>query len=221
MTTEKKIQSNRRNALKSTGPKTKRGIAHSRINAMTHGLSASAILIPGENPSDFENLHQVFLDSYDPMNASEAELVRQLTMSAWKLRRSDMIESYLFRLGGDARTEPMGDEDIKRSPSDMIGSAFKKMWKDRLVLSDNMEIPSPLYAPIRPEQGGFGVTGSKNTVDRFHAFTQLLRYQGSSERSFYRALQALEHLQEKRAQLEPLVEILPAISNQSADCATK
>jgi hypothetical protein len=41
MTSQRKIESNRRNAKLSTGPKTERGKAASRVNATKHGLSAA------------------------------------------------------------------------------------------------------------------------------------------------------------------------------------
>jgi hypothetical protein len=41
MTSEKRIAANRRNALRSTGPRTQDGKSRSRLNAVKHGLAAS------------------------------------------------------------------------------------------------------------------------------------------------------------------------------------
>ncbi len=41
MVSEKRLAANRRNALRSTGPRTSEGKARSRLNAIKHGLSAS------------------------------------------------------------------------------------------------------------------------------------------------------------------------------------
>jgi hypothetical protein len=49
MTSDKKAQTNRQNALKSTGPKTPEGKASVRHNALKHGLLAQEVLLPEED----------------------------------------------------------------------------------------------------------------------------------------------------------------------------
>jgi hypothetical protein len=49
MTSEKKAEANRRNALKSTGPKTPEGKAAVSLNALKHGLLSQEILLPRED----------------------------------------------------------------------------------------------------------------------------------------------------------------------------
>jgi hypothetical protein len=46
MTTQAKIDANRRNATKSTGPKTAAGKARVSLNALKHGLSAQTMVLP-------------------------------------------------------------------------------------------------------------------------------------------------------------------------------
>jgi hypothetical protein len=45
MTTYRQIEANRRNALKSTGPKTETGKKTSRCNAVRHGLTAETRML--------------------------------------------------------------------------------------------------------------------------------------------------------------------------------
>ena len=46
MTTERQAESNRQNALKSTGPKTEEGKETSRRNALKHGLAGAGVVLP-------------------------------------------------------------------------------------------------------------------------------------------------------------------------------
>jgi len=49
MSSDKQVQANRRNALKSTGPRTPEGKAAVRQNALRHGLLSKETLLPGED----------------------------------------------------------------------------------------------------------------------------------------------------------------------------
>ena len=57
MSTEKQIEANRRNAQRSTGPKTPERKARSALNALQHGIRSSLAVIPGESPENFETLY--------------------------------------------------------------------------------------------------------------------------------------------------------------------
>ena len=56
MTSEKQAEANRRNALKSTGPKTPEGKSTVRHNALRHGLLSRDILLPGEDEDALREL---------------------------------------------------------------------------------------------------------------------------------------------------------------------
>ena len=54
MTSLRQIESNRRNALRSTGPKTEAGKQRSSKNAVRHGLTAETVIEPFEDPEDYK-----------------------------------------------------------------------------------------------------------------------------------------------------------------------
>jgi hypothetical protein len=49
MTSDRKAEANRQNALKSTGPKTLEGKTAVRLNAVKHGLLSDQVLLPDED----------------------------------------------------------------------------------------------------------------------------------------------------------------------------
>ncbi len=55
MASERQIAANRQNGKKG-GPKTPRGKAASSMNRLTHGARSECVIIPGENPEEYEAL---------------------------------------------------------------------------------------------------------------------------------------------------------------------
>jgi hypothetical protein len=53
MTSYRQIEANRRNALKSTGPKAEAGKQVSRRNALRHGLTAQTVISALEDAEDY------------------------------------------------------------------------------------------------------------------------------------------------------------------------
>ena len=101
MPSQKQIHANRRNALKSTGPKSEEGKAQSRMNALRHGLTAAQAVLPHENEDDYEKLREGMLESYAPENSAETALVEELTNAYWRLLRLHRVENqYWDHLGG-------------------------------------------------------------------------------------------------------------------------
>ena len=56
MATPAQIEANRRNAQRSTGPRSVEGKAVSRFNALKSGIDAKSLVIPGEDPAELEAL---------------------------------------------------------------------------------------------------------------------------------------------------------------------
>src|SRR5262249_42945464 len=75
MTSLRKIEANRRNALKSTGPVTPEGKERSRCNAVRHGLTAETVIAVLESSADYQALEAGVIFDYDAETAVERELV--------------------------------------------------------------------------------------------------------------------------------------------------
>lgn len=98
MTSEKQVQANRRNVLKSTGPKTSEGKAAVRLNATTHGLRSQEILLPGEDEAAFEELSAHLRAELQPVGELEGLLVDRIIAAHWRLRRLGRVEAGIFVL---------------------------------------------------------------------------------------------------------------------------
>ena len=61
MASNKQHEANRANAKNSTGPRTQKGKARSRLNSRKHGLAAKTLIIVGEHADDFDELRAAHL----------------------------------------------------------------------------------------------------------------------------------------------------------------
>jgi hypothetical protein len=87
MATERQILANRRNALKSTGPKTPRGRAVVRMNSLKHGLNAKTLILPGESRADYKALLHKLESVHQPTTPRERKLVIESAKALWRARR--------------------------------------------------------------------------------------------------------------------------------------
>jgi hypothetical protein len=96
MTSDRKVAANRRNAQKSTGPRTLSGKATASMNALKHGLCSRKPLIPGENEAEFTAFTNDWVDHLKPAGPHQSLLAEQIIMSSWQLKRVPQLEAGLF-----------------------------------------------------------------------------------------------------------------------------
>lgn len=85
---EKKLAANRRNAQRSTGPKTPAGKSISKWNSIKHGLLAkSAVISECEDQEKFEHLLLVLRAELQPCSIVEEMLVERIAYEYWYLGR--------------------------------------------------------------------------------------------------------------------------------------
>src|SRR4028119_2437075 len=96
MTSEKQIQANRRNAQRSTGPKTPEGKAAVRLNANKHGLRSQEVLLPGEDEDALKELDENLRAELQPVGELENLLVDGIVTAYWRLRRLRRVEAGIF-----------------------------------------------------------------------------------------------------------------------------
>jgi hypothetical protein len=101
----KQIVANRRNAQKSTGPKTPNGQAISKANALKHGILSQEVVVQGrcikEKFGEFTDLRQRFLEDLKPVGPLEEMMVDKIVTTYWRLRRALKAESGEIALSVD------------------------------------------------------------------------------------------------------------------------
>jgi anti-sigma-K factor RskA len=105
MNSYRQIEANRRNALKSTGPKTEAGKEVSRRNAVRHGLTAETVIGALEDADDYQAFEAAITADYDAQSTVERELVR-LASVLWRLQRATTMETRLFEIQSRPLAEP-------------------------------------------------------------------------------------------------------------------
>ena len=97
MATQKQIEANRRNALKSTGPSTPEGKARSSRNALTHSLNASDLLLQSEDLECYRQRLEEATAEFQPSTFSERDLVHRFVLTSIRLDRAARAEAQTVR----------------------------------------------------------------------------------------------------------------------------
>ncbi len=96
MTSEKQVQANRRNALMSTGPTSQKGKQRSSQNAVKHAILSEAVIVHGEQATDFDEFRSNMFEDLKPVGTLEVLLLEKAVYYAWRLRRVLRAEAQMF-----------------------------------------------------------------------------------------------------------------------------
>jgi hypothetical protein len=96
-----------------TGPITPEGKEVVRTNAVTHGLTAKLLVLPGECEADWADLLAATLAAFCPSHDRERDLAHQLAEADWRLRRVRRTETaFLAKATADLiKSDPTLDHD--------------------------------------------------------------------------------------------------------------
>ena len=175
----KKLEANRRNALRSTGPRTPQGKNAVRWNALKHGLLAKEIVIPAgaarENAADFHRLLAQLRDHLDPAGILEEVLVEKIAVCYWRLGRVLRSEAGEIQKGVDN-----------------VASARERDWKLLELVGQPRNTTEAEESRWMESERACRALPASAVVDK------ILRYETSIERQLSRALNQLERIQRRR-----------------------
>jgi hypothetical protein len=200
MTSDRKAEANRRNALKSTGPKTPEGKAAVRLNALKHGLLSREVLLPGEDEEALRELGERLRAELQPVGELENLLVDRITAAYWRLRRLGRVEAGIFawelyqELAERAEREA---RDYESSSLDALVAAADTEITDEKKHQEALSRARRMRSEQEAETVTLGRTFARD-ADRANAFSKLSRYETTIERGLYRALHELERRQATR-----------------------
>jgi hypothetical protein len=201
---EKQLAANQLNALKSTGPRTATGMSISSKNAIKHGLRSAEVVIPGEDPSEFDSFRQDLLDDLSPVGQLEVMLADRIVGAFWKLRRSGRMENELYMtLMNPDHSEKTIDKkepyEFQLTCTNPDGSTYVE---EHYSISDDgvkdlLKEPKPDVSKSPESVNTLRSLGSVVLQDftSGNILTRFRRYEGQIERSLYKALMELNRHQ--------------------------
>jgi len=138
MATKKQIAANRRNAKKSTGPRTAAGKAKSAQNATKHGLLARQPVLPDEDGAEYEALRLSLIHELWPETPLEQLIVNRLAAAQWRLARIPTLEAELFeRQRRDALGKDEGLGAAWARDAGPAGGALARLSRYEMALERN------------------------------------------------------------------------------------
>jgi hypothetical protein len=148
MASEAQIEANRRNAKKSTGPRSQSGRDKARFNAVKHGFRAEKAVMPGEDPAALQERLDDWSADLQPRNSVEQYLVDRGVRLSWQLDR--VLRAQDARLttqiiGG-------GDEETNLQEEEILEIGQRLFWDNRGPL--NFYPHKPIREDGSPGDGG-------------------------------------------------------------------
>jgi hypothetical protein len=167
---ERRIQANRRNALRSTGPKTARGKRAVAGNAIKHGFLAREVVITAgegeESLKEFHDLVEKLCEHYGPFGVVEESLVQMIATCWWRKARVIRAENGEIRrrldtvaVDRERRNSDKGNFDLASMEMDLglyhaenpadRGVSTRERWSAMQRAQSNMRGHHPSLAYLR------------------------------------------------------------------------
>lgn len=215
MTSERQIAANRANALHSTGPKTPKGKAAVRHNALQHGLLAGDVVLPDEDFDAFEDLRNRVRADLSPVGPIEELLADRVVGIMWRLGRSERAETALF----DWRVRVLKvnhlADKVRSHESSVMDGSFLTRIADKAAHAEATEALARATDERDRDEVLLGRAVNADAKES-DALGKLARYERNLERSLYRTLEELRQLQDRR-RLRPSPPILDAVTLAPGD----
>ncbi len=174
MATEAQVVANRRNAQRSTGPRTAEGKETASQNAVKHGLSGCHDVIRGEDQGEFDQYREELFYELNPLGTMQCRLVERIVSLAWRLRRAERLQNEAL------------ETLLAKETSSALASRTRPLWGK----------------PPEAGESGDGESAVGQTIVRDFANSRVLdrlsMYERRIESSLYRTMNELRKLQREQ-----------------------
>jgi hypothetical protein len=105
------------------------------MNAVTHGLTANALVLTTESKEKFDALLASYRDEYSPQGQTENDLVEEMTTAKWLQRRSVAMITALLDLTMDRMEKEISEEFQQIDNAARTALAFLKQTDQSATLA--------------------------------------------------------------------------------------
>jgi hypothetical protein len=183
MATQSQILANRRNAKKSTGPRTRKGKVAISKNAVKHGLLARQNVISTESQADFNLCRDRVLNELAPESPMESILADRIVILSWRLQRTVRIQTQTI--------DALNSDNTNKPLTKLTQSLFFK----KLAQSKAAQSTPPPDLPL----GHMAIKDFSNS----RVLERLLMYERRIENSFNKMIQEFQRLRIMRRLQNP------------------
>ena len=177
MATARQQSANRRNASRSSGPRSPAGKRRSSANAVVHGLSAASPVLPGEDPAEWEAFRAGVVADFAPVGTAEAELVHSIASPIWRRRRILRLE--VAAAVAPPAADPAHPARLGWSDPTLLTSARERLADAEAVLADTRRLHALVPAlvtdaddeRVSPDDAVYLLTAAAETVQASRPFT--------------------------------------------------
>lgn len=128
---EAKLNANRANAQKSTGPRTSTGKSISSMNAVKTGLTGQTVLLPADDAVAYQQHIDRHFTRYSPLSEQEQELTQSIADTAWRLLRIPPLLASLSAVGREEFADQVAHEpDLEKREALLTGKIYQAYRRD-------------------------------------------------------------------------------------------
>jgi len=200
-TSQRKAEANRRNASKSTGPRTAQGKSWSRLNALKHGILASQVVIATIEGRAARKLFEATVEGlaqdFQPVGTYEQLLVQEIAACFWRQRRLHAFEN---RAAFQVLEHPVS-LSIKKP------AEFETLVEPVFTAGGKLTTAEHVY-----EKAGLDGITLPNAADTM----RVIRYEAAINRTRERAVQSLRAMKQARGHRAVRAQIAPAVDRAAA-----